>query len=162
MFFFQVCSYDKLKHIYMKLWAKAQFFWSFKASHEVLYGDLKKFANSQLSVTNFKSFSRSLEQFFLTEGQKKFRSKIPILFIQLEVKEILRDYVLEIRSHYLSGLKWVNRLANSFYNCLLVPFDDIVKPTLAEKSTTQFSALSFMIILLFYFRVLYGASASVL
>ena len=49
---------------------------------------------------------------------------------------VLQDYVLEILSHYLSGLKWVDRLDNSFYNCLLVPFDDIVKPSLAEKSTT--------------------------
>ena len=30
------------------------------------------------SAWNFKSFSRSLEQFFLTTGQKKFGNKIPM------------------------------------------------------------------------------------
>ena len=38
---------------------------------------LKIFANSQPSVSNFKSFSQSLEQFFLTVGQTNFQSKIP-------------------------------------------------------------------------------------
>ena len=36
----------------------------------------KKFANS---ASNFKSFSRSLEQFFLTVGQNNFGNKIPFL-----------------------------------------------------------------------------------
>ena len=40
---------------------------------------LKDFANSQSSTLNFKSFSRSLEQFFLTVGQNNFGSKIPYL-----------------------------------------------------------------------------------
>ena len=39
--------------------------------------DLKKFANSRPSASNFKSFSRSLEQFFLTVGQNNFGNKIP-------------------------------------------------------------------------------------
>ena len=38
----------------------------------------KKFANS---ASNFKSFSRSLEQFFLTVGQNNFGNKIPFLDI---------------------------------------------------------------------------------
>ena len=41
--------------------------------------DLKHFENSRPSATNFKSFSRSLEQFFLTVGQNNFGNKIPIL-----------------------------------------------------------------------------------
>ena len=41
--------------------------------------DLKNFANSRPSATNFKNFSRSLEQFFLTVGQNNFGNKIPIL-----------------------------------------------------------------------------------
>ena len=32
-----------------------------------------------ISASNFKSFSRSLEQFFLTLGQNNFGNKIPIL-----------------------------------------------------------------------------------
>ena len=39
--------------------------------------DLKYFANSHPSASNFKSFSRSLEHFFLTEGQNNFENKIP-------------------------------------------------------------------------------------
>ena len=38
----------------------------------------KSFANSQPSA--FKSFSRSLEHFFLTVGQNKFGNKIPFFF----------------------------------------------------------------------------------
>ena len=41
--------------------------------------DLKKFANSRPSASNFKSFSRWLEQFFLTVGQYNFGNKIPNL-----------------------------------------------------------------------------------
>ena len=40
--------------------------------------DLKNFANPWPSASNFKSFSRSVEQFFLTVGQNKFGNKIPI------------------------------------------------------------------------------------
>ena len=40
--------------------------------------DLKMFTNSLPSALNF-SFSRSLEQFFLTVGQNNFRNKIPYL-----------------------------------------------------------------------------------
>ena len=40
--------------------------------------DLKNFANSQPSASNFKSFSRSLEHFFLTVGHDNFGNKIPI------------------------------------------------------------------------------------
>ena len=37
------------------------------------------FANSRPSVSNFKSFSQSLDQFFLTVGQNNFGNKIPFL-----------------------------------------------------------------------------------
>ena len=42
--------------------------------------DLKIFANSRPSASNFKSFSRSLEQFFLSVGQTNFGNKIPLIF----------------------------------------------------------------------------------
>jgi hypothetical protein len=42
--------------------------------------NLKNFANSQPSASNVKSFSRSLEQFFLTVGQNNFGNKIPFLY----------------------------------------------------------------------------------
>ena len=41
--------------------------------------DLKNFANSRPSSSNFKSFSESLEHFFLTVGQNNFGKKIPFL-----------------------------------------------------------------------------------
>ena len=41
--------------------------------------DLKNFANSCPSASNFKSFSRSLEHIFLAEGQNNFCNKIPSL-----------------------------------------------------------------------------------
>ena len=40
---------------------------------------LKNFANSRPSASNFKRFSRSLEQFFLTVVQNNFGNKIPFL-----------------------------------------------------------------------------------
>ena len=43
------------------------------------YSDLKNFTNSRSSAVNFKSFSRTLEQFFLTVGQNNFNNKIPLL-----------------------------------------------------------------------------------
>ena len=42
--------------------------------------DLKKFANSQPSASNFKSFSRSPEHFFLKVGQNNFDNKISLYF----------------------------------------------------------------------------------
>ena len=39
--------------------------------------DLKNFSNSRPSASNFKSFSWSLEQFFLTVGKNNFGNKIP-------------------------------------------------------------------------------------
>ena len=44
--------------------------------------DLKNFANSRPSASNFKSFSRSLEQFFLTVGQNNFGNKIPFFIVK--------------------------------------------------------------------------------
>ena len=43
--------------------------------------DLKNFANSRPSALNFKSFSRSLEQFLLTVGPNNFGNKLPFLLM---------------------------------------------------------------------------------
>ena len=53
-------------------------FWPFTAWINCS-SDHKNFENSQPSVSNFKSFSRSLEHFFLTVGQNHFCNKIPYL-----------------------------------------------------------------------------------
>ena len=51
-------------------------------------GDLKIFSNSWPSASNFKNFSRSLEQLFLTVGQNNFGKKIPFLHILTKKKKI--------------------------------------------------------------------------
>ena len=45
-----------------------------------LFTVCKIFANSWHSASNFKRFSRSLEQFFLTVGKNNFGNKIPMIF----------------------------------------------------------------------------------
>ena len=44
--------------------------------------DLKNFANSWPSASNFKSFSQSIEQFFLTVGKNNFGNKIPKMTLE--------------------------------------------------------------------------------
>ena len=60
--------------------------------------DLKHFANSWPSASNFKSLSRSVEQFFLTIGQNNFRNKIPLWWFKLRVESgwILKNIWTEI------------------------------------------------------------------
>ena len=41
------------------------------------------FANSQPSASNFKSFSPSLDQFFITVSQNNFDNKIPLIFFSI-------------------------------------------------------------------------------
>ena len=45
--------------------------------------DLKIFANSRPSASNFKSFSRTLEHFFLKVGQNSFGNKIPFFLPEM-------------------------------------------------------------------------------
>ena len=52
-------------------------FWAFTAWINCS-SDLKNFANSGPSASNFKSFSQSVEHFFLTLGQNNFSNKIPL------------------------------------------------------------------------------------
>ena len=61
------------------------------------YSDLKIFANHRLSASNFKSFSRSLQIFFLTVGQYNFGNKVPLYvfeifsYLSLSLPEDSRD-----------------------------------------------------------------------
>ena len=48
--------------------------------------DLKIFANSQPSASNFTSFSQSLDQFFLTVGQNNVGNKIPVIVVVQKLK----------------------------------------------------------------------------
>ena len=58
-----------------KAFCYQKLFWPFTAWMNCSI-DLKNFANFWPSASNFKSFSRSVEQFFLTVGQNNFRNKI--------------------------------------------------------------------------------------
>ena len=62
-----------------KAFCYQKLFWSFTDWTNCSSG-LKMFANSWPSASNFKSFSRSLEHFFLTVGLNNFGNKIPIQF----------------------------------------------------------------------------------
>ena len=75
--------------------------------------DLKIFENSRPSASNFKSYSRSLENFFLKMGQNNFGDKIPQLPKQLD--QMLPDRFEFIRSfsHKISCSP-VGRIATSW------------------------------------------------
>ena len=47
--------------------------------------DFKKFANSQPAASNFKSFSQSPKQFFLTVGQNNFGNKLPFIYQSIAI-----------------------------------------------------------------------------
>ena len=54
--------------------------------------DLKIFANSRPSASNFVSFSQSLEQFFFTVGQNNFGNKIPFSIFFYQQDRIYFDF----------------------------------------------------------------------
>ena len=62
-----------------KAFCYQKLFWTFTVWMNCS-SNLKNFANSWPSALNFKSFSLSLEQFFLTVCQNNFGNKIPVLF----------------------------------------------------------------------------------
>ena len=80
-----------------KAFCYQQFFWPFTVWINCSC-NLGNFANSWPSASNFKSFSRSLEQFFLTVGQNNFGNKIPKL---ARVNEILDNPNFD--SHLMCG-----------------------------------------------------------
>ena len=74
--------------------------------------DLKNFENSQPSASNFKSFSRSVEQFFLTVGQNNFGNKIPSFCVQVSVFWPLLVSDAEIRRlPAISDAQWVDAIS---------------------------------------------------
>ena len=65
-------------------------------SYNVGCSDLKKFANSGLKAENFKSFSQSVEHFFLRVGQNNFGNKIPCtcntpLFFAINTRKVWHE-----------------------------------------------------------------------
>ena len=77
----------KLQYQVKKAFSYKKLFWPFTVWINCS-SDLKTFTNSWPSASNFKSFSRSLEQFFLTVGQNNFSNKIPILHAMMFLLDI--------------------------------------------------------------------------
>ena len=67
-----------------KAFCYQQLFWSFIVWINCSR-DLKNFANSRPSVSYFKHFSRSQQQFFLTVGQNNFGNKITFLLSRKKI-----------------------------------------------------------------------------
>ena len=72
--------------------------------------DLKNYVNSRPPASNFKSFSWSLEQFFLTAGQNNFGNKIPFN-TDLKICEIL------IFLQCWASTLWTNRHLGHIVHC---------------------------------------------
>jgi hypothetical protein len=88
--------------------------------------DLKHFANSWLSASNFKSFSWSLKQFFLTVGQNNFGNKITFLNISLFHKESEQNFPIfsfifwamrRLYTYIHSEIFWPLALLNKYQLC---------------------------------------------
>ena len=81
-FYFNCSNLSSLRNLQeqvKKAFCYQELFWPFTVWINCS-SDLKNFENSRPSASNFKSFSRSLEQFFLTVGQNNFGNKILFLY----------------------------------------------------------------------------------
>ena len=87
-----------------KAFCYQKLFWPFTVWINCL-SDLKIFAYSRPSASNFESFSQSLEQFFLTVGQYNFGNKIPLYcfllprFFLIECASIVRSWPCQPARH---------------------------------------------------------------
>ena len=87
--------------------------------------DLKIFANSRPSASNFKSFSRSQEQFFLTVGQNNFQN-IPSLCNPWQRLSHIKK--LGVSSYTLGDLTiffHISKSSNSFTNFELLYYSSV-------------------------------------
>ena len=106
-------------------------FWPFTARINCS-SDLKNFANSQPSVSNFISFSWSLEIFLHTVGQNNFGNKIPFLMLTfVSFRSLGLNTVTAYQRAKVSALKIVGlRIGSPRRN-------DIDIQTIRLPSTTQ-------------------------
>ena len=113
--------------------------------------NIKIFANSQPSASNFKSFSRSLEHFFLTVGQNNFGNKIPFLHLKNPIKKCERfslamHHKSDQFSHKISCRNWIwpkhlpyiTVFCHSFLQ-LLLPAKVIVYKSCSEIRLKEFT-----------------------
>ena len=125
-----------------KAFCYQKLFWSFTVWINCS-SDLKKFANSQPLASNFKSFSRSLDNFFFTVGQNYFGNKIPSIattFLRLNKKWIFHNYSIELSyfGHYTlvaKLLKWnySSTKASPFQNFFLLNIEHFNQQAQIER-----------------------------
>ena len=117
-------------------------FWSFTVWISCS-SDLKNFANSWLSASDFKSFSRSPEQFFLTVGQNNFGKKIPLFFQRPKVS--LNQKCTEIVLQVVLWQIYSNRLCPStkciFHEFLKCRLWTLIREIIPLRSTINICKL---------------------
>ena len=64
------------------------------------------FANSWPSALNFKSFFRSLQQFFLTVGQNNFGNKIPLVTFSPNFFHVFQEEESSLEDETCGCCKW--------------------------------------------------------
>ena len=77
----KLLGFRNMQEKFKKELCHEKLFWTFTVQTNCS-NDIKMFADSQPSASNFKSFSRILEQFFLTVSQGNFGYKIPFHLLQ--------------------------------------------------------------------------------
>ena len=98
-------------------------------------------ANSQPSALNFKSFSRSLEQFFLTVGHNNFGNKIPLLLagtVLTSKRCIMNSQWRQMMLHFSTWRKNYKLLIQGI-SSLNIFFQPTTKGQIISKQILQFS-----------------------
>ena len=74
--------------------------------------DLKHFANSRPSASNFKSFSWSLEHFFLTVSQNNFGNKVPLhwIYIYFLINTLFYKEIRWFKNNHLPACKKIENI----------------------------------------------------
>ena len=100
---------------------------------------MPKFANSGPSASNFKSFSQSLEQFFLTEGQNNFGNKIPFPFeknmnnsFSVTGWRVTSDFSLSIMEEDTAITITCNAISHGHYEDTLIKKDELTLTVLSK------------------------------
>ena len=124
-----------------KAFCYQKLFWPFTAWINCS-SDLKNFANSWPSASNFKSFSWSLEQFFLTVGQNNFGNKIQFFILNYQnICEYPNSYLsLLPPNRCVGGSEFlIEELGNQSYDYSDLGCNDWPMETVMEKVVEHFN-----------------------
>ena len=114
--------------------------------------NLKNFANSWPSASNFKFFSRSQEQFCLTVGQNNFGNKIPFFKVFPLFHKVAKIalVLVVLKTHYLEAVicpLWLvldkerHRLMHLEMLCTYFFFNQILSKSMWSRSFLAFELL---------------------